>query len=349
MVTMRSPIHFDPDARAPRWLQFLDEVFPSNTELIHWLHKYTGYCLTGDTREQVILIGYGSGANGKTVLLSALREVIGDYAYDAPISTFELANRSPIPNDLAALDGKRFVTSSETNQGTRFNEARIKALTGQDSITARFLHHEYFTFKPVAKFFLAVNHRPRVYDDSYGFWRRVRLIPFTQEFRYGADDKELLAKLIAEAPGILAWMVAGCLLWQKEGLEPTPGCILIATKEYESESDPLADFISDECVITPRASVLSSKIYKKYKARCAGQGMTDREILTSNAFGRRMSPKFKKSQKEDRTHYVGLAMNGRPKKEGNNVSRATFYRRLKEQRQKEEGVVQNGSAITVPS
>jgi phage/plasmid-associated DNA primase len=147
-----------------------------------------------------------------------------------------------------------------------------------------------------------------VYDDSYGFWRRVRLIPFTQVFKYKADDKELLGKLIAEAPGILAWMIEGCLHWQKEGLEPTPECILAATKEYEAESDPLADFIQDECVIAPQGSVLSSNLYKNYRSWCATQGMVDREILTSNAFGRKMGQKFKKSHERDGAHYVGLAI-----------------------------------------
>lgn len=307
-ITMRSPADYNPDAKTPRWMAFLNEIFDTNQELIYWLQKYCGYCLTGDTREQVIPIGYGSGANGKTRLLSALRHVLGKYAYDAPFSTFELSTRSNIPNDLAALVGRRFVTSSETNEGTRLNEARIKSLTGQDTVTARFLHAEFFTFQPVAKFFLAVNHRPRVYDDSYGFWRRVRLIPFTRQFKGQADDKELLGKLIAETDGILAWLIEGCLLWQKEGLEPIPESIVAATQEYEADSDPLSDFILDDCVITPQGYVQSNRLYKDYLEWCENQGMREKEKMTSTAFGRRMGQKFKKMHKESGAVYVNLAL-----------------------------------------
>ena len=308
LITMTTPVEYQKDAEAPRWMRFLDEVFDGNTELIIWLQKYFGYTLTGITREQIIPIGYGRGANGKTKLLEATRHVLGDYAYDAPFSTFELASRSVIPNDIAALDGKRYVTSSETTEGARFNEARIKALTGCDTMTARFLHAEFFTFQPVAKYFLMVNNRPRVYDDSYGFWRRVRLIPFTRQFMGIEDDKELTGKLFAEASGILAWMVQGCLLWQKEGMDPTPECITIATREYESESDPLSEFILDECVMSNQAQAKSSQIYKVYKDWCHEQGMIEKEILTLNAFGRRMGQKFKKSHQRDGAVYLGVGM-----------------------------------------
>jgi P4 family phage/plasmid primase-like protien len=136
-----------------------------------------------------------------------------------PFSTLELKDRAGIPNDVASIANKRLVTSAETNDGTRFNEARIKALTGCDPITARFLHHEFFTFQPVAKFWLSVNHKPRVADDSYGFWRRVRLIPFLRQFRDDADPN-LERKLREELPGILAFFVRGCLHWQRWGLKP---------------------------------------------------------------------------------------------------------------------------------
>ncbi len=308
MITLRSPVVYDDEAKAPRWLQFLDEIFSGDTDLIEWLHRYLGYCLTGDTREQTVAIPYGKGANGKTKLLSILRHVMGDYAYDAPFSTFELTQRAAIPNDLAALVGKRLVTSSETNEGTRLNEARIKALSGQDSITARFLHAEFFTFEPVAKFFLAVNHRPRVQDDSYGFWRRVRLIPFNREFKGEADDKLLLDKLIAESSGILNWLIEGCLKWQQHGLEPTPDCVLRATEEYQTDSDPLSQFILDECAFTAQARVKASDLYKAYLKWCDDQGMRERERMTNNAFGRRMGQQFKKVHDRDGTFYQGVGL-----------------------------------------
>ena len=226
-----------------------------------------------------------------------MRHIIGSYTYDAPFSTFELSQRSVIPNDLAALVGRRFVTRSETNEGTRLNEARIKSLSGQDPVTARFLHCEFFTFQPVAKFFLAVNHRPKVLDDSFGFWRRVRLIPFNRQFTGADDDKNLLEKLIAEASGILNWLLEGCLQWQAHGLDNIPVSISTATTEYQNESDPLSQFILDQCVINPQGKVPGKQLYEAYTKWCTDQGMRDREQLTNTAFGRRMKEKFKKLMK----------------------------------------------------
>jgi putative DNA primase/helicase len=175
-------------------------------------------------------------------------------------------------------------------------------------VTARFLHAEFFTFTPVAKFFLAVNHRPRVQDDSYGFWRRVRLIPFTRQFIGQSDDKNLLDKLIAESSGILNWLIEGCLLWQKQGLDPTPESVQKATAEYQTDSDPLSQFILEQCAINPQAQVKASALYKSYVSWCEEQGYKEREQMTSTAFGRRMSQKFKKSQNRNGIFYQGLGL-----------------------------------------
>jgi putative DNA primase/helicase len=223
-ITNFVPVNFDPEASCPRWLRFLDEIFGGDVALIDFIAKAVGHSLTGDISEQCVFICHGSGANGKSVFLSVLRGLAGAYVYNAPFATFELSNRNSIPNDLAALAGARLVTSSETNDGSRLNEARFKALSGGDPITARFLNAEFFTFVPEAKFWLAVNHRPRVEDLSHGFWRRVRLVPFTRTF--DADqDKGLPAKLLRELPGILSWAVNGCLAWQREGLDAPPAVI----------------------------------------------------------------------------------------------------------------------------
>jgi putative DNA primase/helicase len=146
-----------------------------------------------------------------------------------PFSTVELRDRSANPNDLAALVSRRLAVASETHDGVRLNEARVKALTGCDPITARFLHCEFFTFDPVAKFWLSVNHKPIVRDDSYGFWRRIRLVPFRQQF---AIDSTLMERLWDEATGILAWCVRAALARQEQGLRP-PSAVIDATQEYE--------------------------------------------------------------------------------------------------------------------
>lgn len=148
----------------------------------------------------------------------------------------------------------------------------------------------------------------RVHDDSYGFWRRVRLIPFTRQFMGTDDDKELTGKLITEAPGILAWMVQGCRRWLTEGADPTPECITVATREYEADSDPLSEFILDECILAPGARVQAGELYKAYKAWAADQGMTEKETMTMTAFGRRMGQKFKKIRPHGTIFYENITL-----------------------------------------
>jgi putative DNA primase/helicase len=195
-----------------------------------------------------VFLCYGEGANGKSTFLETLRAVFGEYARNLPFSAFELKARSNIPNDIATIPGRRLITAIETGDATRLNEARLKALTGCDTITARQLYKEHFEFRPAAKFWFAFNHKPRVADDSFGYWRRVRLIPFLRRFDESSADRQLLDKLRAEAPGILAWAVSGCLAWQAEGLG-TPSVVKAATEAYREESDPLPDFLSEMCVV----------------------------------------------------------------------------------------------------
>ena len=310
-ITMCTGTEFDAEAECPRWLQFLDEVF-GDTDLIDWLQRALGYSLTGDTSEQCVFLGYGVGANGKGVFSNTLHYVLDDYAFSSPFATFELYQRAGIPNDLAALENKRFVSASETNDGTRLNEGRIKALSGCDPITARYLHQEYFTFWPHLKLWLFVNHKPKVVDDSFGFWRRVRLIPFTKQFAGGNEDKNLSATLRAEAPGILVWLVRGCLEWQRRGLEPIPACVRAATEEYKQESDPLAEFIAARCVEHENATVKAADLYGEYKTWADEQGMGPREMLTSTAFGRRIAQHHLKTRGSSGNvyHGIGLAVYG---------------------------------------
>lgn len=306
-VTLHTNVPFEPDAACPRWLGFLDEVFRGDAELIDYIWRTVGYSLTGDIREQCIFLCHGTGANGKSVFLSVLRAVGGGYACNSPFSTFELDRRASIPNDVAALCGRRLVTSSETNEGTRLNEARLKALTGGDPMTARFLHGEFFTYEPAAKLWLAVNHRPVVTDDSYGFWRRVRLIPFLRVFSGEEDDQQLRATLLAELPGILAWAVRGALEWQTRGLAP-PDAVQVATESYRSESDPLAQFIDERCVVGPGYQVGAAAAFKAYTDWASAQGISERERLSNKAFGTRMTSRFEKTKGKKGRTYLGIGL-----------------------------------------
>jgi putative DNA primase/helicase len=226
----------------------------------------------------------GDGENGKSTFLETIRSVLGGYAHNLPFSAFELAGRSAISNDLATLVCKRFVTAAETSEGARLNEARVKALTGGDRCTARFLYGEYFSFDPTAKFWLAVNHKPQVTDDSHGFWRRVRLIPFLARFSGRDCDKDIQAKLKSEASGILAWAIKGCLLWQQEGLG-LPESIDLATKAYREESDPLAHFLDERYVICADGFVESSILRRDYENWGRENG---ERPLDQRAFGNRL-------------------------------------------------------------
>lgn len=289
-VTMSTAVPFDPDAHCPRWEQFIAEVFNGDSALIAFIERAVGYSLTGLTVEQCLFLCYGTGANGKGTFAGTLLHLLSDYGFNMPFSTVEMRDRAAIPNDLAALVGRRFVTASETNDGTRLNESRVKALTGGDPITARFLHSEFFTFTPAAKFWLSVNHKPVVRDDSHGFWRRIRLIPFVRRFEV---NPTLADELKAEAPGILAWAVRGCLAWQEHGLSP-PDVVVTATRDYETDSDPLAGFLADACDLDPAAAVGASDLFAHYRAWADRHALSERERLTATGFGRKVSERFEK-------------------------------------------------------
>lgn len=310
LLTRHSPVAFNPDAKCPRWITFLKRVFAQHPDLPGWLQRAIGYSLTAETREQCLFLLYGLGANGKSTLLNTLLHLFGAYGFNMPFSTLELSQRGSIPNDVAALAGRRFVSASETNDGTRLNEARIKALTGGDMVTARFLHGEFFSFTPVAKFWLSVNHKPTVRDHSYGFWRRIRLIPFVETFKGKDADPDLPRALLAEADGILAWAVRGCLAWQQKGLAP-PAVVQQETATYEHESDPVGDFLDAECELDARAVTSARGLFSRYQLWAIRAGLAQREQMTQTRFGRRMGERFTKTTTKDKRNlpaYQGVRL-----------------------------------------
>jgi putative DNA primase/helicase len=297
---------YDPGATCPRWERFIAEIFASDDSLVRFIQRAIGYTLCGLTGEQCLFLLFGTGANGKSTLTRTIANVLGDYGWNMPFSTIEMRDRAAIPNDLAALVNRRFVMASETNDGTRLNESRVKALTGCEPVTARFLHGEFFTFEPVAKFWLSVNHKPIVRDDSHGFWRRMRLVPFTQVF---SVNPSLADELAAEASGILAWAVRGCVQWQREGLN-APAIVVAATDEYATDSDVLAGFISEACEPEPAAQIKASDLYDHYKRWAEQHGLSERERLSATAFGRKAAERLQKQRTPARNVYLGLARRG---------------------------------------
>lgn len=303
-ITQSTNIPYDPDAEAPRWIRFLHEIFNADDELIKFIQRAVGYSLTGETREQCMFFCWGSGANGKSTFLDVLRWIMGDYAANTPFSTFDLSRQSSIPNDIAALYRARMVTASETNESRRMNEGRVKAMTGDAALTARFMHREFFTFRPLFKIWLAMNHKPIITGTDDGIWRRIRLIPFTVSFKDRAD-KTLSDKLKAELPGILTWAVQGCLSWQALGLG-MPEAVMSATTAYRTESDVLNQFLDEALVVNTSAKVTAGELYKHYVQWCKDTG---HEPYNSTNFGRRLTERgFEKVRQSGHFYYLGIGL-----------------------------------------
>ncbi len=305
-ITMCTRTEFDSAAQCPRWDKFINEIFEENDVLIHYIQKALGYSLTGLTTEQCAFFGLGKGSNGKSVLFTTLRNILGDYAHSAPASLFQRNITNTSSNDVAAIENKRFLLSAETLSATRLNEQRLKAWTGGDMETARFLYSEFFSFYPTCKPWLFLNHAPIIEDDSHAFWRRVRLIPFNRKFEGKEVDAKLTEKLHAEHKGILAWLVRGCLLWQAEGLAPTPEIVLTATSDYRSDNDALYEFICDSCGEHVDRGVKVSQIYLAYTKWADAQGQKNKDVLSLSAFGRRMTDKYKKIRAKTGYFYRGI-------------------------------------------
>lgn len=309
-ITMTTSVEYDPDAKCSRWMQFIDEIFENNKDLIHYVRKSLGYSISGLTTEQAVFFCFGVGSNGKSVLFSLIREILKDYAHSAPAALFQRNISATASNDVAAIEFKRFLISSENLSATKINEQRMKKWSGGDEETARYLYSEFFSFQPSCKIWLFINHKPEVEDDSLGFWRRVRLIPFNRIFKGVNADPKLLDKLRAEMPGILSWLVKGCLLWQAEGLEPTPEIVLAATKDYRKENDLLAEFLSEKCIEIEDedTSIKASDFYKAYVDWAEEEKLKGKDVITRTAFGRRVSDKYQKEHKEDGTYYQKIRL-----------------------------------------
>jgi putative DNA primase/helicase len=295
-------IDFDREATCPRWERFLDEVFARDGETIDFVQRATGYSLTGSNREHALFVLWGAGANGKSTLLGIIAELLGDYGLCAAPSTFMERQAGGATNDLAALRGARFVSTIESGERQSLAENFVKAVTGGDKISARYLYQEYFSFEPVFKVFLATNHKPIIKGVDDGIWRRIRLIPFTQRFEGANDDHGLRQKLEAELPGILAWAVRGCLAWQAKGLTP-PATVKDATASYRSEMDTFAGFL-ETCELNDTATVGATDLYQSYRAWAEASG---ERPVSQRWFGLRLGERgFAKKEVKGRTVWRGI-------------------------------------------
>jgi putative DNA primase/helicase len=254
-----------PGGDCPLWREFLARVTAENEELQKFLQRMCGYALTGNTSEEALFFLYGIGANGKSVFIRTVAGILGEHHKAAPMDMFTVSNSDRHPTDLAMLRGARLVTATETEEGKRWDEAKIKALTGGDRIPARFMRQDFFEYVPQFKLLIAGNHRPAIRTVDEAIRRRMNLIPFTVTIPKQERDLDLSDKLKAEGPGILAWMIEGCLAWQRDGLQP-PEVVTAATKDYLTSQDVLQSFLEDCCVRGPQYDDSIQHIWAGWKA-----------------------------------------------------------------------------------
>jgi putative DNA primase/helicase len=235
----------------PEWDRFLGEATGNDSALIEYLQTMCGYALTGSTREQNLTFIWGKGGNGKGTFLNVLIGILADYCKSASMDTFTASTTEKHTTDIAMLTGARLVTASETQAGKRWDEQKVKALTGGDPITARFMRQDNFTYKPQFKLVFIGNHKPEIRDIDDAMRRRIQMVPFT--VKPALVDNQLEEKLKSEWPAILAWMVDGCLKWQKTGLV-LPAAVQALTTDYFSTEDALGRWLSECCTLGPGAS-----------------------------------------------------------------------------------------------
>lgn len=304
-ITKQAGCAFDPDAQCPRWLQFLNEVMCDDAAMVDYIHRALGYSLTGDMREQAFFLAVGGGSNGKSLFLDTLEHVWGAYGHRANMRIFI----GPDGSDkfhLAELEGRRLIFASETKPGQRMNEHVVKNFTGGESQSADRKFGQPFTFKPIGKIWLGVNHHPRIADDSFGFWRRVRIVEFLQTFTGASDDRGLKAKLQQEAAGILAWAVRGCLLWQESGLG-TPPRVANAVDEYQQNEDPLREFLVECCTFdNPDAVTSFAAIYAAYDDWCKLVRIDPRHKMSRRGMGENLKRRLATADANGVRRYRGI-------------------------------------------
>lgn len=302
---------FDATAMCPTWLEFLARVQP-DAEVRAYLQMLAGYAMTGHVRERMIAICWGIGRNGKSTFVETLRALLGEYAHQAA-SDLVMQRRGGEPGaatpELAVLQGKRLVVMDETTEGGRLDEARVKWITGGDSIAARRLYGEPFSFTPSHTIILTTNHRPVIRSGGEAIWDRIQQVPWDVRIPDAEVDRELPQKLLAELPGIFVWAVMGATMWHEYGLVP-PESVRIATREYRAESDWAQEFLDEACVIGDGQSVASADLYRTYVDWIAPRG---EKAIASNAFGRILTERgFKQVRQARRRAWrgIGLASDG---------------------------------------
>ena len=281
-ITRLVNIDYDPAAVCPTFDAFINRIMQGNPNLVNYVRRFIGYCLTGETTEQTLVFFYGTGANGKTTLLTIIEQLLGDFSSTSSADLLMQRDHRGTGNDLAALRGARVASISEFNDSEQLDEARIKTLTGGDSVSCRFLYGEFFSYRPQFKIILVGNHKPRIRGRDLGIWRRIHLLPFKEQIPESERDPHLVEKLRAELPGILAWAVRGCLEWQEAGLV-APDEIKNEVQEYKHSEDILSQWIEERCKVGHQFQAAPKDLLNNF------QEFSNWRNLSAQKFGRMLA------------------------------------------------------------
>lgn len=308
LSTRSLDLEWDPAAACPLWLRFLEDVQP-DPEVRAFLQRWAGYAATGVIREHVFVIHHGTGRNGKGVFMNALLHVLGDYARQIPTDLLMEKHGSAHPVDKMTLRGLRLASASETDQGAKLATTVVKALTGGDMVSARGMRENFTEWEPTHKVALQTNPKPVIREQSPAIRERLILVPWSVFMPPERRDLELGTKLKAEAPGILRWVVEGCLGWQQYGLSP-PAAVRLATAQYFDEQDSVGQFLAERCTSDPiyAGAVVrenATTLYKAFTGWCEEQG---RKPETQTVFGGALEDRGFEKLKQGTVFRLGLRL-----------------------------------------
>jgi putative DNA primase/helicase len=301
-----------PGGDCPLWRQTILEICNNDADLVTFIKRWFGYCLTGSTREELLVFFQGEGGNGKGTVIETIQFVMGEYAVPVPIATLVATRHPEHPTEIAKLYKVRLAVASETDDGARINAARVKLLTGGDRLTGRFMRADYFDFAPTHKLTISGNAPLALGRSDKAIERRWRTVNFTRSFVGDRADTKLKEKLHAEAGGILAWLIEGCLEWQRDGLT-YPKAVRAATEEYIKTQDDISIFVGDECIVEPVTDLNvgpkwrspARPIYEAWRLWCARGGVF---AGTFSDFCNRMRGRYKVTNTDNRPEIWGIRL-----------------------------------------
>jgi putative DNA primase/helicase len=299
-----------PGGDCQRWLAFLDHVTNHDGDLQLFLQRMLGYCLTGSVRDHALFFLYGSGSNGKSTFVETARSILGSYSRTAPTGMLMASNYDRHPTDIAGLRGIRMAVTTEVEEGRVWDSARIRSLTGGDSITARGMRQDFFDFDPKFKLVIAGNDKPVIRKVDEAIRRRFHVVPFCVKITQ--PDPDFREKLVDEWPGILAWMIKGCRMWQEQGLS-APRAVADATADYLEQQDVVGRWIADTCEMKPSAKTPIADLFASWNKWCeaADEECTSKKAL-SDALTQRSGISRGQSGHEKTRVMVGIRLRTQP-------------------------------------